>query len=132
MKKYKLPLLFVFIFNFTTALCQKIDSIHVYYLPQSFLSHNPVTNPESLKGLPIANYFSITDTSNLLLVSQAINELEKSDVNFKVLDIRIVCELYYKKKKKTLLINTVKYIHYRKKQFKPSDKLLKSLYPAGV
>lgn len=131
-KNYKLPILFLTFLSFKTVLCQKIDSINVYYLPMNFLSHIPVTDHERLKIFPITNYFSVTDTSTLLLISQSIKELEKTDISFKVLDIRIVCELYYKWKKKRLLINGVKYIHYKKRQFKPSEKLLKALYPAGA
>lgn len=132
MANYKKLIVWVALLQFHAACCQQTDSIRVYYIPVSFLSHLPITNPERVKTFPLSNHFTITDTAQIALFKQAMTSLERSDIPFKVFDIRVVCELYERKRSRQLQINGTKYIRYRKKYFKPSASLLSIIHPAGT
>jgi hypothetical protein len=107
---------------------RRIDSIRVYYMDLTYLNITPI-KPQWIKTYPITKTFLIQDSLTLQEVRSGLKQLKRSAINFSVFDPRVLCEIYTKRRKRTLLISGVKYIHYRGRIFEPSDSLFKILYP---
>jgi hypothetical protein len=104
----------------------KLDSVRVYSIPFDFLNMTPISAAR-VKTFPITTSYVIVDSTKLSQIAKSLKSLKKSDFQFQVSDERMVCELYTGKRKRTLVINQVKYMEYRRKKYMPSDSLLNNL-----
>lgn len=127
MRLKQLPIFILTLLFVNSAIAQsRLDSIRVYIIPFDLENKTPISS-SMVKTFPLTTSYVILDSTKLSQVLKAIKVLKKSDIKWEVFDERMLCELYSAKKKRTLLINHVKYVQYLKKMYMPSDSLLNNL-----
>jgi hypothetical protein len=128
--KYICFLLFLFFFGKTTNAqsFEKIDSVRIYYMDLSYHNRTPIS-PDRVKTFPLTQLLVIKDSQKLSLIKEKLSLLRKADIKFKNFDPRVLCEIFFNKKKATILINGTKYFYFRSKTFMPEESLFKLLYP---
>ena len=123
MRLKQLPIFILTLLFVNSAIAQsRLDSIRVYIIPFDLENKTPISS-SMVKTFPLTTSYVILDSTKLSQVLKAIKVLKKSDIKWEVFDERMLCELYSAKKKRTLLINHVKYVQYLKKMYMPSDSI---------
>lgn len=128
------PYLFALSLSIVTSPCfgqlykKGIDSIKVYYIDLRYKNIEPI-KPDMLKRFPITKTSTIIDPKQLSLIRQKLNLLTIDLTQHTYFDTHMLCEFYYKGKRKALQANGDQFYYFNGRYYKPSGDLFALLYP---